>query len=135
MGGQAGACREGGGRAGGDELWGVFGASAGDARVVGGGGAGGPAAVFGVGRVGRLGAGVGAFAGGGSGDGAGAGCEADGVMWILTVVGGFIIDLAAKGKVQIQTLAPPPPEMEVTVDSKTGRRRIEETTGPRRYGL
>ena len=57
-------------------------------------------------------------------------------MWILTVVGGFIIDLAAKGKVQIQTLAPPPPpELEVTVDAKTGRRRIEEATGPRRYGL
>ncbi len=58
-----------------------------------------------------------------------------GVVWILCVVGGFLIDLAAKGKVQIQTLAPPPPELEVTVDSKTGRRRIEATTGPRRYGL
>ena len=58
-----------------------------------------------------------------------------GVLWILCVVGGFLLDLAAKGKIQIQALAPPPPELEVTVDSKTGRRRIEETTGPRRYGL
>ena len=49
---QAGACREGGGRVGVDEPGGVFGTSAGDARVVGGGGAGGPAAVFGVGCVG-----------------------------------------------------------------------------------
>ncbi len=59
-----------------------------------------------------------------------------GVVWILSVVGGFLIDLAAKGKVQIQTLAPlPPPDLEVTVDSVTGRRRIEEATGPRRYWL
>ncbi len=76
----------------------------GDARVVGCGEADGPTLVFGVGRAGRLGVGVGDFAGGG---GDGAGCEADGVMWILTVVGGFLIDLAAKGKGQIQALAPP----------------------------
>ncbi len=58
-----------------------------------------------------------------------------GVIWILCVAGGFLLDLAAKGKIQIQELAPPPPELEVTVDAKTGRRRIEEATGPRRYGL
>ena len=56
-----------------------------------------------------------------------------GVVWILCVVGGFLIDLAAKGKVQIQTLAPPPPIAEVTVDKKTGRRRIEPVGGPRFY--
>ncbi len=57
-----------------------------------------------------------------------------GVMWILTVVGGFLIDLAAKGKIQIQTLAPPPPIAEVTVDKKTGRRRIEPVGGGYYWG-
>lgn len=57
-----------------------------------------------------------------------------GVTWILCVVGGFLLDLAAKGKIQIQVLAPPPPVMEVTVDAKTGRRRIESVDGFRRYG-
>ena len=57
-----------------------------------------------------------------------------GVMWILTVVGGFLIDLAAKGKIQIQTLAPPPPIAEVTVDKKTGRRRIEPIGGGYYWG-
>lgn len=52
-----------------------------------------------------------------------------GVIWILCVAGGFLLDLAAKGKVQIQTLAPPPPIAEVTVDKKTGRRRIEPVGG------
>ena len=56
-----------------------------------------------------------------------------GVLWILCVVGGFLLDLAAKGKIQIQTLAPPPPIAEVTVDKKTGRRRIEPVGGPQFY--
>ena len=59
----------------------VFGASAGDARIVGGGGAGGPAAVSSWRCTGGLVVGVGAFAGGCGGDRAGAGCEAGGVIF------------------------------------------------------
>ena len=86
--GSAGICRVGGegntvgargGVSGGDKSGSVPCASVGDARVVGRGLACGSAAVFGVGRAGRLGAGVGAFACGGSGDGAGAVAAAGGV--------------------------------------------------------
>ena len=54
-------------------------------------------------------------------------------MWIFCVAGGFLLELAAKGKVQIQALAPPPQIAEVVVDKKTGRRRIEPVGGPRFY--
>ena len=49
------------------------------------------------------------------------------------MVGGFLLDLAAKGKIQIQALAPPPPVTEVVVGKKTGRRRIEPVGGPQFY--
>ena len=39
-----------------------------------------------------------------------------GIEWLVTVVGGFVIDLAAKGKVNMQMWAMPPPQVIPTKD-------------------